>query len=394
MNNKLLIVGVDPGTTLGYAVLDIHSNLIKTKSSKQLNLNSLISEVTDLGKVVVVGTDKAKVPSLVELFSVKTGGRTIRPEEDLKVEEKKKLISNYKVRDDHQADALASALFAYKKTESLLKKIEVFAKNNKKSDIRDKIINLVLTKSISIKQAVDIIEKPEKEDVKIIKKVVEDRELRQGDFLKLYNKVKRYEKEVLFLRKRNNNLDRELKMIFDKYRHIAKKVDKLKSDEKVEELINFKEKRIKFFDKEFRAKDGEIDLLFQRVNNLNFILSKLNENYLLKKLNNLGNLEFESKNRFLNIKENDILLIENPNIFNNKVIEKLKGIIKAIVYKEDLNKTTKSLPFIFIDGRNLNLIETRHFAIINRKVFDKEFGRANILEKVVEEYKQECHKSL
>ena len=68
MDNKLLIVGVDPGTTLGYAVLDVVSNLIKIKSSKKLNLNSLLSEIIYLGKINVVGTDKAKVHSLVERF--------------------------------------------------------------------------------------------------------------------------------------------------------------------------------------------------------------------------------------------------------------------------------------------------------------------------------------
>ena len=128
MDNKLLIVGVDPGTTLGYAVLDTDGNLIKTKSSKELSLNSLISEVIGLGNVIVVGTDKAKVPSLVDLFSVKTGGRLIKPRGDLKVSEKKKLIFGYKVKDEHQADALASALFAYKGIMSLLKRINVFVK--------------------------------------------------------------------------------------------------------------------------------------------------------------------------------------------------------------------------------------------------------------------------
>ena len=40
----LLIVGIDPGITAGYAVLDINGKIIKVRSSKQLDLNSLISE--------------------------------------------------------------------------------------------------------------------------------------------------------------------------------------------------------------------------------------------------------------------------------------------------------------------------------------------------------------
>ena len=389
MNNKLLIVGVDPGTTLGYAVLDIKGNVVRVKSSKQLKLSSLISEVINLGRVIVVGTDKAKVPGFVQLFSVKTGGRVIRPKEDLKVSEKRELSFEHNAGNDHEADALASALFAYKETEGLLKKIEVFVERNDQSSIKDKIIELVITKDISIKHAVDIIEMPEKKEVKIIKKAVEERKLRQNDFLKLYNKVKRYEKEILFLKKQNVNLNQELNKVFEKYEYIAKKVDNLRSDEKTEELISFKEKRIRFFDNEVKFKEKEIELLSGKVNNLNFILSKLNENFLLKKLNNLGNLEFENKNRFLNIKEEDILLVEDANVFNIKIIEKLKNKIKIIVYKKRLNNTTKRLPFVFINGGNLDLTEAKHFAIVSKKGLNKEIGKSSILSRVVEDYKKE-----
>jgi predicted RNase H-like nuclease (RuvC/YqgF family) len=166
-------------------------------------------------------------------------------------------------------------------------------------------------------------------------------------------------------------------------------VAKLKYDERAEELISFKEKRIKFFGKEIKAKDEEINLLQERINSLNFILSKLNENYLIKKLNNLGSSEFENKNKFLNIKEDDILFIDNPNIFNNKVIEKLKGKVRIIIYKKKLNKATKRLSFIFINRENLNLIETKHFAIVNKEMLNKEINKANILSKIIEDYKKE-----
>ena len=389
MDNKLLIAGVDPGTSLGYAVLDIEGKVVKIKSSKQMNLNSLIAEVTNLGKVMVVGTDKAKIPGFVELFSVKTGGRVIRPKEDLKIVEKRDLIFGYSTRDSHEADALASALFAYKEVRSLLKKIEVFVKHNNKSNIKERIIELVIAKDISIKHAVDIIEKPEKKEVKIIKKVVEERKLSQNDFLKLYTKVKRYEKEIVFLRKQNDNLKQELKKVFDRYKYIAKKVDNLRSDEKTEELIGFKEKRIKFFDKEVKEKNEEIGSLLGKIDNLNFILSNLNKNYLLKKLNNLGSLDFENKNRLLDIGKEDMLLVGDANVFNPRIIERLKGKISVIVYKKRLNNVTRRLPFAFVSSENLNLKETKHFAIVGKKELNEEIGKASILSRVVEDYKNE-----
>src|SRR3989338_9246374 len=131
-DKKLLIVGIDPGTTTAYAVLDIEGNLMHLNSSKQLDLKLLISDIIKLGKVVLVGTDKANVPRLVEAFATKVGARIVSPKEDLKVNEKRDMTHNLNFNDEHQGDALASALFACKSTKALLDKIDLFARNHKK----------------------------------------------------------------------------------------------------------------------------------------------------------------------------------------------------------------------------------------------------------------------
>ena len=136
-DRKLLIVGIDPGITTAYAVLDIDLNLIGVRSSKQLDLNQLISNISGLGKVILVGTDKAKIPHLVEDFAAKFGANIANPKEDLGVEEKKSIAANFIVENGHQADALASALFAYKSIKSLLDKIDSFVEENKKQNIRN-----------------------------------------------------------------------------------------------------------------------------------------------------------------------------------------------------------------------------------------------------------------
>ena len=52
LQQDLIIVGIDPGATTGYAVLGIEGNLIHLYSSKQLDLNLLISETISHGKVI------------------------------------------------------------------------------------------------------------------------------------------------------------------------------------------------------------------------------------------------------------------------------------------------------------------------------------------------------
>jgi len=71
-----LIVGVDPGTTTAYAVLDTRGKLIKTHSSKGLDQGAMIKAITEIGNPIAVGCDKAKPPSAVERLAVKVGANS------------------------------------------------------------------------------------------------------------------------------------------------------------------------------------------------------------------------------------------------------------------------------------------------------------------------------
>ena len=158
MESKLLVVGIDPGTTTGYAILDLRGNLVSLKSSKNLGLNNLLEEILKEGKAVSVGTDKAKIPSLVNLFSAKTGAKIIYPKEDLRVEEKRHLTKEFKANDGHQNDALAASLFAYNRIKDVLARIDKYTRENGRLIIKEKVADLVLTKDVSIRDAVEIIE--------------------------------------------------------------------------------------------------------------------------------------------------------------------------------------------------------------------------------------------
>ena len=134
MNNpKPIIVGIDPGTTTAYAIIDLKGNIIKLNSSKELDLNRLVYETFSFGKPVLVGTDKSKIPHLVELYSAKTGARAINPREDLKVDDKKEATKTRSFEDNHQMDALASALFVLRSVKPLIEKVDKILEENKKT---------------------------------------------------------------------------------------------------------------------------------------------------------------------------------------------------------------------------------------------------------------------
>ena len=381
-DRKMLIVGIDPGITTAYAVLDIEGKLIKTDSSKNLELNHLISEIIEIGKAVLVGTDKSKTPNLVYTFATKLGAKIIQPHEDLKVDEKRRMISGFKAEDIHQADALAAALFAFKSAKPLLDRIDLYSRNCKKDGIKDRIKELVITKRISIKSAVGMIEYKNDED-KIIEKVIAERKLAENDFLKLYNKLKDYEAEIRLIKMHNNNLKNRIKNL-----------EKNKNNEiragKNDNVHDFRERRIVSLENSAKSKNREIENIKCVIRKLNDKISNINNFYVLKKLDTLGLQEFNYKNKVLNIKKGDIILVDDPNIVSNEVVELLKDKMFIVVYNKPLSpKIENILPFVFINSKNLRIEEDRYFGFVDKKQFEAEKSKANWMGKIISDYKLE-----
>lgn len=380
-SKKLLIVGIDPGITKGFAALDIEGKLIHMASSKQLDLNSLISKTIELGKAVLVGTDKVKVPGLVEAYAAKLGARIVSPEEDLKIDEKRSMVNNFNVSNEHQGDALASALLAFKESKALLDKIDVFVKENKKQGIRDRIKEIVIMKRISIKNAVNLIEK--KEEGRIIEKVVVEKRLAEKDFLFLYNKIKRYEKEIRLVKNYNNKLKKAMEMLEKNHARGEVKAENKKSDD-------FRAGRIRFLEQALKIKETGIEQLKFLIRKYNKVMSDINNFHILKKLDTLGINEFNFKNKVLNIQKNDILLVDEPNIASNDVIGLLKDKVFVIICKRPISgKNESRMPFIFINAKNLKIEEDKYFGFIEKSQFEAERKKIDWIKKMVESYKKE-----
>lgn len=381
-DRKLLIVGIDPGITTGYAVLGIDGNLISTTSSKQLDLNLIISETIKLGKVMLVGTDKAKIPNLVETFATKVGAKIISPNYDLRIDEKRKMTFGYKFYDEHQGDALASALFAYRSSKSLLDKIDFFADKNKKHAIKNRIKELVISKGISIKSAVGIIER-KTEEAQIINKVIAEKKLAEGDFLKVYGKLKKYESEIVLMRKYNNDL-------LNRIKNLELKSTKRNAKRNYDLPKDFREKRISMLENSIKIKNVEIEKLNLMIKKFNDKISNMSSFYILKKLGTLGLKEFNFKNKILNIGRNDIILVDNPNILSNEVAHLLKDKVFVIIYKEPVSrKIETALPFVFISASNLKIEETEHFGFIEKRHFEMEKNKIDWVRKIVDDYKNQ-----
>ncbi|MFH0869005.1 MAG: DUF460 domain-containing protein, partial [archaeon] len=157
-SEQQLIVGIDPGTTTAYAILDIDGNTIALRSSKELSLDTIIKEVSQKGIPLIVGTDRRKCPQMVSKFSAKTGAAKAIPSYDVSEIEKNSITRGMNAANSHQKDALAAALLAYKQYEPLLKRIVKTLGKESKMELAEEVASIVISRKISIKKALATIQ--------------------------------------------------------------------------------------------------------------------------------------------------------------------------------------------------------------------------------------------
>ena len=114
--NKNIIVGVDPGTTVGIAILDTHGNLLLTASKKNAKLNDIVKLISNFGKPVLICTDRNPPPKYVKKLSSSFGSKIFLPEHHITSREKHKLVRGFsdEIKSSHQIDSLSAAVKAWK----------------------------------------------------------------------------------------------------------------------------------------------------------------------------------------------------------------------------------------------------------------------------------------
>ena len=387
-SKKLLIVGVDPGTTLGYAALDIDGNLIGIGSGKNIDRSILISKFVSLGKVLVVAGDKEKNQEFIGLVAVKLGAKIITPEYDMKVEEKREMARAYPTGNQHEVDSLASALMALKKLKPLIQKIEVFLSYGHKEHLRDDLLNLVVGKGLNIRDAADLLE-PEEEIFAPLKNPDQGKpispELQQAN-----DKLSRAKKEIWLLREHNLHLQEDIALIRKEKEGVLSKIQQKEFGKEFARRLFQKESMIQCLENELRKKSQEIHSLRDHVSLLFYFLSRVNGCLLLKKLDNLGTQELARKEKILNIEAGDILLVKDPDIFGGNAVEALRKKVTVIISRKPVGRrVSQQLPFIFLPAAKLKIEESRDFAIVQKDEFNTLKNQQDVLGKVLEEYRRE-----
>ncbi|MFB6174571.1 MAG: DUF460 domain-containing protein [Candidatus Nanohalobium sp.] len=120
---KALIVGIDPGSTSAVAAVDLDGEIELLESGKNFPSSEIIERIVKVGRPVVIASDKGKTPSTVQDIGSSLGAEIFEPDEDLDSQRKKELG---KGANDHEKDAVASAVYAYNSLQREIRKIEKY----------------------------------------------------------------------------------------------------------------------------------------------------------------------------------------------------------------------------------------------------------------------------
>ncbi|MFC2154370.1 DUF460 domain-containing protein [Candidatus Altiarchaeota archaeon] len=249
---KYILVGVDPGTTMGLASLDFKGNIVELFSSRHLGLEGAIEHLVSLGHVSLVATDVFPVPRFVSKVASTLGATVFYPDKSMSVKMKNELTSDFKedVGDVHQRDALAAALNAYSNFKNKFQKIGA-------QGLGDEVKNLVL-QGISVDAAIAFLSEEEEVPPKKPKPIPIEREISEEE--RMLSSLKRHVKGLKEKIKRD---DTEIKTLQDE---LAKVKNRYRVELRRDPEIREKEESIKNLEstlEKLKKKTNQIEHLQQ-----------------------------------------------------------------------------------------------------------------------------------
>jgi hypothetical protein len=335
-----LIVGIDPGTTTGVAVLDVSSDFYHVLSKKHASVSDISWVVVEYGNPISIACDVPKVPSLVKKLASVFDCPVYAPKKTVSVGEKKDMTGGFEYANAHERDALAAGLMAKSHFSSIFRRVERTAREKGLEAIIDDIKELVVKREVpNIEQAIQLLVKKEPKKRKIIVSRVVDT------------------KRILKLRERIEALEKEKSILKNQVASLKRQIQKLKTSRKAPK----------------RTLGSKIECL-QREKNL-----------LLRRLENLKKeKELEKEYEIIvrpeekNLK-NKIVLVEN----DADVSEIEKHRPKAIIAKIPLRAKVPVIRF-----QDINVEKKGKFLVVKKNDLQKELNKPERFLSWLKKYKE------
>ena len=415
IKDKYIIVGVDPGTTVGLSALDLEGNILAIISKRSFSMSDVKEEIRKYGYPLIFASDVNPPSGFIEKLSTSFDSILYLPQLSIPVKEKNELTKELSVTNAHERDSLSAAIKAYINYKN--KFVQIKSKIPEElSGYSSRIIGDVL-RGMSIKEAIDKLkeELTKKEDeIKIEQRPLEEVVIEQ---LKIIDNYK--EKQNI------------LKRDFEKL-EVESTVLKRKLEEKESTIISLERKLFDVLDQQkkealkdnvIKSKNFEItslrkslDLLKAKVNSLT------EENKRLKELKPLMKSEDITIGKVLTVfsvegirhlvknmdlMEGDVVYLKDPTGGGAEAAKLLSDIkIRAILFSGKLSHQAQE-EFVdgeipLIDSKDIKMEVIAKFVLLDKEKFELVYKRekelllafkkakeSNKLLKIIEDYKEQ-----
>ncbi|MFP3290064.1 MAG: DUF460 domain-containing protein [Candidatus Nanopusillus acidilobi] len=271
---KSLIVGIDPGTNLGLAVIDDNGNIIDKLSGKNIQNEDIIKYISDLKYVVLIATDKKEIPKTILDIASKLNIGVYSPKEDISLEIKNKYYQDENLKNifenNHEFDAYISAIEALKKLKEIFEKAKRFSENQ---DEYIKILRYILkNRKVEVVAAKNNLREKEKEiknEKKRKKKKINKKEI---EIVKVVIKNKKEQKER---EKIIEELNKKYIELLNDYNILSKILtERLKIDDNIIPKISFLYLNKLYYNKIFIDEFKEEYIIYYKNKDVKFFVRK------------------------------------------------------------------------------------------------------------------------
>ena len=268
---KYTIVGIDPGTTVGIAMIDLNEKTVDVFSAKNYSISDAIARIESHGTPLIVASDVTPTPAMVKKIGSMFAAPVHDLVESLSTEEKIALTKGegYEYKNAHERDALAACVNAFKRYK------KKFAQVQKKTPtgVNVEEVKALVVKGVSISAAISRLINAEEERRKVTeeerreeKKSSEEKESKI--ILRLRGLLKGKDERIELLEERTTALKASLSEKEREVRSLKRKLDSMRS-ERTREIRRAEETR---------KRDTEIERLIDEVRAIE------NENVELRKV--------------------------------------------------------------------------------------------------------------
>ncbi|MFP3131921.1 MAG: DUF460 domain-containing protein [Candidatus Nanopusillus sp.] len=325
---KSLIVGIDPGTNLGLAVIDDNGDIIDKLSGKNIQNEDIIKYISDLKDVVLITTDKKEIPKTILDIASKLNIGIYSPKEDISLEIKNKYYKDENLKNifenNHEFDAYISAKEALKKLKEIFEKARRFSESQ---DEYIKILRYILkNRKVEAASAKKNLMEKEKEIKEGKKRKKRNRNKKDIEIIKVIIKNKKDQKEK---EKIIEELNKKYIDLLNDYNILSKiLIERLKNDDNIIPKISFLYLNKLYYNKIYIDEFKEEYITYYKSKDVKFFVKKDN----LTEAKNIFS-RFYIIDEFKELK--NLVIIE-------KFHEEKSNIIEKDVDKEKLKKILKN----------------------------------------------------